>query len=294
MARTKTTGEAAPSFMPAAGGGVLIKFCEDEEVRIENRKIKVPVPLKETESDTERTTSFYTCSGKLDTETSHISAVARITHLADHANTSMVLTYSLKKLMNCYGDQLVDPSKWTIRTFHDPTGQVFVNTVSDADPQMLKPTGDDQNNTAAANCRAADVQYVSVSIQVDFSSMTEDRDDKVELNTVVKLPMENKTIKDGNGNDIVVYTFQGNNDIHITPWNNEPQPGRPAAFGYTQAILESVKTDAEFRESVVEGCMAWLTQQLFDFYAQGWLTALNKPCSPSSRSFRTAMVMKLV
>ena len=74
--------------------------------------------------------------------------------------------------MTCYGDQLVDPSKWTIRTFYDPTGTVIANTVPYADPQILKPTGDDQNNTAAANCRAADIQYVSVSIQFNFASVT--------------------------------------------------------------------------------------------------------------------------
>jgi hypothetical protein len=100
MARTKTTGDAALSFMPPTGGGVIIKFCDEEEVRIENRKIKVPVRLDGTESDTEKATSFYTCSGKLDTEASHISSVARITHLADHANTSLILTYSLSRLMN--------------------------------------------------------------------------------------------------------------------------------------------------------------------------------------------------
>ena len=115
--------------------------------------------------------------------------------------------------MYCYGDQLVDPSKWTIRTFHKPTGSVIADTVTDADPQVLKPTDEDQNNTAAANRRAAYIQYVSVSIQVDLSSVTEDQDNKLELNTVIKLPMENKTIKDGNGNDVVVHTFQGNDDI---------------------------------------------------------------------------------
>ena len=58
MARTKTTGDAASSFMPAAGGGIIMKFCDEEEVRIENRKIKVPVRLTGEEPDMERATSF--------------------------------------------------------------------------------------------------------------------------------------------------------------------------------------------------------------------------------------------
>ena len=60
-------------------------------MRIENRKIKVPVQLTGEESDTERAASFYTCAGKLDTEASHISAVARITHLAGHAKEVVIL-----------------------------------------------------------------------------------------------------------------------------------------------------------------------------------------------------------
>ena len=202
MARTKTTGAAASSFMPAAGGGVIIKCCEEEEVRIENRKIKVPVRLTGEESNTERATSFYTCAGKLETEASYISAVGRVIHLADHAHAGMILTSSLSMLMDCYGDKLVDPSKI-----------VIANAVTDADPQILKPTGDNQNNTVAVNRRTANIQYVSVYIQVDLSSVTKDQDNKLELNTASKLPMENKTIKDGNGNDIVVHTFQGNDEI---------------------------------------------------------------------------------
>ena len=38
MVRTKTTGDAQPSFIPTARGGMIIKFCEEKEVRIENRK----------------------------------------------------------------------------------------------------------------------------------------------------------------------------------------------------------------------------------------------------------------
>ena len=189
------------------------EVCDEEGVRIENRKIKVLVRLTGEESDSERATSFYTCAGKLDTEATYISAVGRVTHLADHAHAGMILTYSLSMLMGCYGDQLVNSSKWTIRTFRDPIGTVIANIVTDANPQILKPTDDDQNNTAAVNRRAANIQYVSVSIQVDLSSVTENQDNKLEISTVIKLPMENKTIKDGHGNDIIVHTFQGNEDI---------------------------------------------------------------------------------
>ena len=109
MARTKTTGDRPSPFIPSAGG-MIIKFCEEQEVRIENRKIKVPVRLTGEESDREMATSFYTCAGKLDTKAAYISAIGRVSHLADHANASMILTHSMSDLNDCYMDQLVDPS----------------------------------------------------------------------------------------------------------------------------------------------------------------------------------------
>ena len=66
-----------------------------------------------------------------------------------------------------YVNQLLDPSKWMVCTFHDSTGRVVPDTVSNADGQILKPTGDDTNNTGAANRCAADIQYVSISLQVN-------------------------------------------------------------------------------------------------------------------------------
>ena len=76
----------------------------------------------------------------------------------------MILTHSMSDLMDCYTAQLVDPSKGTIKSLNDPIGTVVANTVTDANPQVLKPTGDDTNNTATANRRVTNIQYVSVSI----------------------------------------------------------------------------------------------------------------------------------
>ena len=45
--------------------------------------------------------------------------------------------------------------------------------------------------TAAANRRVADIQYASVTLQVDLSSVTDNQEDKLELNTLAKLPMKN-------------------------------------------------------------------------------------------------------
>ena len=83
----------------------------------------------------------------------------------------------------------------------------------------------------------------------------------------MKLPMENKTIKNGTGNDIVVNTFQGNDDIRtytVDEWaavmertgqTKEACSLKAAPFGYTQAVIETIKTEAEFKERVAENCM---------------------------------------
>ena len=44
---------------------------------------------------------------------------------------------------------------------------------------------------------------------------------------------------------------------------------KAAAFGYIHAVLETVKTEAEFKERVVENCMSWIKQQIFDFLCPG-------------------------
>ena len=86
--------------------------------------------------------------------------------------------------------------------------------------------------------------------------------------------MENKVIKDGSGNDITVHTFQGNDDIRtytVEEWvairarTSQPTEAcslKPAPFSHTQAVLENVKTEAEFRERIVDNCMPWIKQEL--------------------------------
>ena len=186
----------------------------------------------------------------MDAEAAHISATGRVTYLADHAIASGMLPSFMDDLMVSYREQLGDPLKWTIKSFHDSTGAVIANTASTANPQVLKPMGDIDNNTANTNRRAANIASVSVSIQVDLSPVTGEQANKVELNTVMKLSMENKTVRDGAGNTITVHTFQGNDDIQtytVEEWaairarTGQPLKGcslKPAPFGQTHAVLE--------------------------------------------------------
>ena len=117
--------------------------------------------------------------------------------------------------------------------------------------------------------------------------------------------MENKIIKNGTGNDIVVNTFQGNDDIRtytVDEWavvmerTSQPKEAcslKAAAFGYTQAVLETVKTEAEFKERVVKNCMSFLKQQLFDFMCPNLAYRPEQALQTIHNAFWTATAMKL-
>ena len=169
MARTKTTGDAPPPFIPTARGGDDHKILRGEGGADRKQEDKSSSPADWRGIPCGKATSFYTGAGKLDAEAAHISATGRATHLADHAMASGMLPSFIDDLMMSYREYLGDPSKWTIKLFHDPTGAVIANTASTANPQVLKPMGDIDNNTANTNRRAANIACVSLSIQVDFS-----------------------------------------------------------------------------------------------------------------------------
>ena len=59
-----------------------------------------------------------------------------------------------------------------------------------ADPQILKGADSATTNTTAADRRAADINYVSVSLQISLFPETKNQDDTFDLHTVIKLPID--------------------------------------------------------------------------------------------------------
>ena len=39
---------------------------------------------------------------------------------------------------------------------------------------------------------------------------------------------------------------------------------KPAPFGQTHTVLEHVTTEAEFKDKILDNCMPWIKQQLFE------------------------------
>ena len=120
----------------ASSESVVMNLVQMEEVRVENHKIMLPVKLKGRESDTERAISFYSTSGKLAAAAKEISAQGRINALATNCNLNHISELNLHTLFGSYADQLFDPSKWKIISFHNQAGARLNQSVTTGDSQI--------------------------------------------------------------------------------------------------------------------------------------------------------------
>ena len=118
--------------------------------------------------------------------------------------------------------------------------------------------------TAAANRRVADIQYASVTLQVDLSSVTDNQEDKLELNMVAKLPM--KTRLSMMGMSIILSSILSKGRmISIEEWETIREVTKQAkaacslktaAFSNTQAIPGMSRLTQKLGIELLKG--AWL------------------------------------
>ena len=73
-------------------------------------------------------------------------------------------------LYNEYIDQLFYPAEFQVLTFHNAAGEALPATVTDADPQILKGTGDMVTATEAADRREQNIKFVTIQTQSTFPS----------------------------------------------------------------------------------------------------------------------------
>lgn len=252
-----------------------MNLVQMEEVRVENHKIMLPVKLKGRESDTERAISFYSTSGKLAAAAKEISAQGRINALATNCNLNHISELNLHTLFGSYADQLFDPSKWKIISFHNQAGARLNQSVTTGDSQILKPVGDHVTDWAANTRRQGDISFVQVRATIDLSSITKDPSSKYSLDTFIELPQEDFLIKDGTGADLTVHTYLGADDIRTIAASDfhqdvlkqtrqrKPATLLAAPFGMTAASLDYSKKDDIFREDLIESNLKWLEDELF-------------------------------
>jgi hypothetical protein len=102
--------------------GMIMNLVDVAEVRVENHKMMLPVKLKGVESDNQRAISFYSTSGKLAAAAKEISAQGRITALATNVNLDHICELNNRTIFETYLEQLFDPSRWTVLSFHNQAG----------------------------------------------------------------------------------------------------------------------------------------------------------------------------
>ena len=70
-----------------------------------------------------------------------------------------------------YERQLEDPARFTILSFHDRSGAVNLDSLTNPNSQILKPTGNELLATAANARRPENIKFVTYEVAFDFSSL---------------------------------------------------------------------------------------------------------------------------
>ena len=112
-----------------------------------------------------------------------------------------------------YVDQLFDPAKWEIISFHNEAGRRLAASTVPNDPQVLLPVGDRLTNQAANVRREENISFVQVKASINLSAITNLLSSVYTIDTFIELPTEDKLILDGTGTDRTVHTFVGRSDI---------------------------------------------------------------------------------
>ena len=158
---------------------------------------------------------------------------------------------------------------------YDETGQVVADTTTTADPQILKATGDAATSTAAANRRAANIKYVTIETNIDFTQITEDNSSMFRVSTVIELPVTSAQINDDIAGIITVVTYHGKADLRTLSavefedqiLNVRDQKGATAlvapAFGAGVATLDTETKVDELHKPVVGSCRGCLQNNIF-------------------------------
>ena len=151
-------------------------------------------------------------------------------------------------------------------SFHNEAGQV-VDLATAAGPQVLKAVGDAATPTAAVSRRVANIKYVTVETNIDFTQITEDNSSRFRVSTVIELPMTSRQINDDVAGVVTIVTYHGQADeLEDQILNATGQKGAATlvalAFGAGVATLDMKTKAAELHELVVGSCLGWLQNNI--------------------------------
>ena len=140
---------------PTVKDGLIMNLVDMKEARVESHKLLLPAKIDGTEGDTQRAIIFHAAAGQLQAAKNHITAQGRIEALAAILAIQQTCKLQLSDLEDLYYEGIFKPSKYTVQSFHSSDGTRVQNSVTDADPQVLKTVGDMTTNRAANARRVA-------------------------------------------------------------------------------------------------------------------------------------------
>ena len=160
---------------------------------------------------------FYAVVSILESECYGTRFDVRIRMLGTILNQDFVANRTITEFLHAYEEQLRDPDRFTILSYHDLVGDVIANTcVNDA--MVLKPAGDTFVGTAPAARRSLNIKFLTFKVDFDFSHLflkkTKDCIKTMSLTTTVELPQTIYRVLDTTANtEVSVSTFAGPGDI---------------------------------------------------------------------------------
>ena len=99
-----------------------------------------------------------------------------------------------------------------IHSIHNSTGTFLAGATTPTDSTILKTIGSATTHTILGDLRPANIMFARVRVTFDFSHL-DGCMVNLSLDTFIQLPQHTQTIFNGNGGNVVLTTFHGNDDI---------------------------------------------------------------------------------
>ena len=159
--------DVPPSAPPlsAAGPGKMV------ERRVGHRKLLTPAVLTGGETAQERALVFYAAKVILESKCRGIDYDICIRALGTIMGMDYIAGRYMADFTSEYERQLEDPSRFTIISFHNRSGAVDLDTCTNPNTHILKPTGTDVTATAADARRPSHIKFVTYDVAFIFTNL---------------------------------------------------------------------------------------------------------------------------
>ena len=130
----------------------------------------MPAVLTVSESAQDRAVTYYATKAILDSECRGVDFDVRLRVLGRTVCQDFIAGWSITDFNAMYDDQLEDPSRFAILSYHDRMGTV-INDTCVPNTMVLKPTGDSVTALAAVDRRDPHVKFATYQVHLDFKEL---------------------------------------------------------------------------------------------------------------------------